>query len=83
MEPPRDTTSVRKGPTGFYWHPQRPQNHLVVKDDCTKGRRAQEMIQLKGREIAKVLLDEIGRTPTYGLDARRGEDQQDGPMRGL
>jgi hypothetical protein len=71
MEPPRDTTSVRRGPTGFYWHPQRPQNHLVVKDDCTKGRRAQEMIQLKGREIAKVLLDEIGRTRTYGLDARR------------
>jgi hypothetical protein len=25
------------------------------------------MIQLKGREIAKVLLDEIGRTPTYVL----------------
>ena len=71
METPCDTTCVRRGPTGFYWHPQRPQNHLAVKDDCTKERRAQEMIQLKGREIAKVLLDEIGRTPTYGLDARR------------
>ena len=42
METPRNTTSARRGPTGFYWHPQRPQNHLAVKDDCTKGRRAQD-----------------------------------------
>jgi hypothetical protein len=42
------------------------------------------MIQLKGREIANVLLDEIGRTPTYGLDDQTGgEDQQDGPVPGL
>jgi len=32
---------------------------------------AGQMIQLKGREIAKVLLDELGRTPMYGLDPRR------------
>ena len=60
-----------EGPDRILLAPAKAANHLAVKDDCTKGRRAQEMIQLKGREIAKVLLDEIGRTPTYGLDPRR------------
>jgi hypothetical protein len=44
------------------------ENHLPEKDGdlvCQSGGR------MKRHELAKVLLDEIGRTPTYGLDARR------------
>jgi hypothetical protein len=43
-----------EGPDRILLAPPKAGNHLVVKDDSTKGRRAQEMIQLKGRETAKV-----------------------------